>query len=183
MTSSAAAVAVPSSAHVLRGLLSASEVDEIHVAGRTMQQQRGHPPQKWEKVYMHAGGAFAGACPDIWQRLLATLRGFQSDERQLGVRCCEYHTYRVGAGLTDPDHCDMGSVLTMSCLLSEPSQLEGGVFTTTENGQSVPHDSLARGDAIVIPSSVLHNVTTVTAGVRNSLVIGKIRWSRTHAHR
>ena len=70
-----------------------------------------------------------------------------------------------------PDHNDMGSVLTMSVLLADPKDFDGGVFVTFEDGQAAHHDSLARGDALVIPSEMLHNVTTVTRGVRNSLVI------------
>ena len=65
----------------------------------------------------------------------------------------------------------MGSTLTMSALLSDPSSFEGGAFMTWVRGQPVCHDDLACGDAVVFHSERVHNVSAVMGGVRNSLVI------------
>ena len=87
------------------------------------------------------------------------------------VRCIEYHTYRIGGALLDPEHRDMGSMLTMSCLLSRPSDMEGGVFITWDDGKAVHHDDLQRGHAVVFHSERVHNVGAVMGGTRHSLVI------------
>jgi|LauGreDrversion4_1035100.scaffolds.fasta_scaffold233134_1 hypothetical protein len=94
--------------------------------------------------------------------------------RQLSVRCCELHTYRVGGELMATGHRDAGSSITMSVLLSEPSQAAGGTFLTwvpgADGAEAVEH-ALGRGDAILFRSEDFHNVSPVRAGVRQSLVV------------
>ena len=58
----------------------------------------------------------------------------------------------------------------MSVLLSEPSEVGGGVFTTYSDDIPVPH-KLGRGDGVLFHSERVHHVTTVTSGVRYSLVV------------
>ena len=88
----------------------------------------------------------------------------------LNIRCIEYHTYSRGGGLVAPGHCDNGSVLTLSVMLSDPSELSGGHFVTFTDGEPVVH-RLMRGDAILFRSEKHHNVTAVWADVRQSLVV------------
>ena len=86
----------------------------------------------------------------------------------LSVRCIEAHTYTRGGGLLEQGHIDQGSSLSLSVLLTEPS--EGGHFVTTGADGTVTH-ALSRGDGVLFRSDAIHNVTTVTDGVRRSLVI------------
>jgi thiamine pyrophosphokinase len=65
----------------------------------------------------------------------------------------------------------VGSTLTLSVQLSEPAQQLGGRFTTTSANGQVNFHELARGDAVLFCSECVHNVTTLTQGCRNSLVI------------
>lgn len=88
----------------------------------------------------------------------------------LQLRCIELHNYSVGGGLTDPAHRDNGSVLTMSVQLSHPHEMHGGRFVTYSDGLPIVH-CLARGDALLFHSEKLHNVGTVTRGLRCSLVV------------
>ena len=91
---------------------------------------------------------------------------------QLSVRCIELHTYSVGGELADPTHRDLGSVISASILLSEPDDVSGGHFTTYgEHGAPVPHLLSGRGDAVVFRSEKVHGVSTITRGLRQSLVI------------
>ena len=71
----------------------------------------------------------------------------------------------------DPNHRDMGSALTLSCLLSSPDDVDGGVFMTWDHGQAVYHDDLACGDGVVFHSERVHNVSAVLGGTRHSLVV------------
>ena len=89
------------------------------------------------------------------------------------VRCIELHLYTTGGGLTDPGHYDQGSVLTLSVQLSPQAPGEnGGRFLTTDGAGVATVHELAPGDAIVLCSSMLHNVSTLANGhVRNSLII------------
>ena len=89
---------------------------------------------------------------------------------ELYVRCIEFHTYAIGGGLLSPMHRDNGSLLTMSMLLSEPSEGDGGEFVTYSEGLPIVHQ-MKKGDAILFQSEKLHNVATVTGGIRNSLVV------------
>ena len=70
-----------------------------------------------------------------------------------------------------PLHRDNGSALTLSCLLSDPDTTDGGDFITYSDGIPVAHTPMGRGDAILFCSEKLHNVSTVTRGVRQALVI------------
>lgn len=126
-----------------------------------------------ESLFLHAGGHLTRDHPELWHKVIGALRKHHSTGNNLGVRCVEYHTYRIGGGLLDPQHRDNGSVLTLSALLTEPgTQFAGGVFTTFDaRGQPVCHNHLACGDAVCFHSERVHNVSTVTNGVRCSLVV------------
>ena len=93
--------------------------------------------------------------------------------QELHVRCIEYHTYNIGGGLVSAGHCDAGSALTLSVLLSDPDSMDGGDFITYTDGEVVQH-KLNRGDGILFRSEKHHNVQTVRSGQRQSLVIVSI---------
>ena len=67
-------------------------------------------------------------------------------------------------------HRDNGSALTISVMLSDPASTSGGAFVTYDEGAPVVH-ALGHGDAILFHSEKLHNVCTVTSGVRQALVV------------
>ncbi|CAB9523808.1 expressed unknown protein [Seminavis robusta] len=94
-----------------------------------------------------------------------------SDDSMKLVRCVELHHYSAGGGLVTPGHRDWGSDRTISVLLSDPDDVAGGDFVTYESdGTPVAHP-MRRGDAILFQSEKLHNISTITAGVRQSLVV------------
>ena len=128
--------------HTLREILTPAEVQEMHAAAKELRdaaeadadERPSHDYDNTrlsgglgndrkplhESVFLHERGFFQRAYPQLCNKVLAAVRGCYGGEQPLGVRCIEYHTYRVGGALLDPDHRDMGSMLTMSCLLSEP---------------------------------------------------------------
>lgn len=59
--------------------------------------------------------------------------------------------------------------ISLTCLLNDPSEFEGGEFEFQRNGEtiSVP---MKQGDIIAFPSLVTHRVAPVTKGVRYSAV-------------
>ena len=63
--------------------------------------------------------------------------------------------------------------LSMSCLLSDSSEFEGGIFQM-QTGDA-PYDiEMKKGDIVIFPSYKLHRVSPVTKGIRYSLVA----WAR-----
>ena len=66
----------------------------------------------------------------------------------------------------------MGSVLTLSVLLSHSRDVKGGEFLTCgrQHREHVQH-SVSRGDGILFHSEKMHNVAPLTKGIRHSLVI------------
>lgn len=126
--------------------------------------------------------ALPQACPKLFRRLSERVRenvaraGIcdAASFDALSVRCIELHTYSAGGGLTEPGHCDQGSTVTLSVLLSEPG--DGGVFSTTDASGKASSHPLGRGDAIALCSEMLHNVSVLRSGTRRSLVIEW--WSR-----
>lgn len=93
-----------------------------------------------------------------------------SGESMQRVRTIELHHYSTGGGLLTPGHRDCGSDLTISILLSCPESTSGGDFVTYTDGVPKAH-KMGRGDAILFKSEKLHNVSTVTKGIRQSLVV------------
>ena len=66
-------------------------------------------------------------------------------------------------------HRDKGSVVSLSALLAAPDG--GGAFTTWDaEGGAVEH-ALRPGDAVVFASEKTHNVSLVTSGTRQTVVI------------
>lgn len=150
-----------------------------------------------EALFLHHGGlmhdddvwrTFQQAQPELFASLQRRVRdaadaaglcAADAFDEQLSVRCIEYHTYTAGGALLDKSHCDLGSVLTLSVLLTEPG--DGGVFSTSDaTGVKTMHDDIGRGDAIVLDSEMVHNVSTLRSGERRSLVI---EWWRRPANR
>ena len=138
-------------------------------------------------LFLHHGGesltdgvwrSFAIAHPVLLDRMISSVRQ-QADEAgicdlstELNVRCIELHLYAAGGGLTARGHNDQGSTITLSVMLSEPEPVEhGGRFSTTDVDGVVTVHELAKGDAIILCSEQVHNVSTLTHGERNSLVI------------
>lgn len=185
-----------SEALVLRAFLSNEEVDTVHQAGaeaqaKELQASSGGgscsfmatiPPhlrpdyQTHVKSFLHRDNDFVTSCPSLHKKLIGAMQSQPGDWGpsargiDLNIRCIEYHTYSRGGGLVAPGHCDNGSVLTLSVMLSDPDDLSGGQFVTFTDGEPVVH-KLSRGDAILFRSEKHHNVTTVRAGVRQSLVL------------
>lgn len=136
-----------------------------------------------EKAFLHCDDrgqnkpSFPTACPSILEKLAALARehgeasGMCAVGAPLNIRCIEFHRYAVGGGLMDPGHCDTGSILTLSVQLSSPEPAAGGRFLTTDADGATTEFELARGDAILFSSLMVHNVTPLTSGHRHSMVV------------
>lgn len=124
--------------------------------------------------YLHRGGFWERRCPQLSARLVRAMRtqprAYFSPQLKLSIRTVEFHTYVPGDGLSVPGHRDKGSLLTMSVLLTEPDEVEGGAFTTYADGARVAHP-IGRRDAILFHSEKMHNVQPVSRGVRHALVV------------
>ena len=146
-------------------------------------------PDRHVALYMHNNDHwFARALPESWSVIRGGMESQHgqeavpeipiewvgSDQYMQAVRTIELHHYSSGGGLLIPGHRDSGSDLTISVLLSDPDDVEGGDFVTY-NGHSDEREPVAhkmgRGDAILFRSEKLHNISTVRSGVRKSLVV------------
>ncbi len=58
--------------------------------------------------------------------------------------------------------------LTLTALLSSPSTFDGGILTIPGQVRELHRDI---GDVVIFPSYVAHKVTTLTRGVRHTLVV------------
>jgi len=138
-------------------------------------------------LYMHNNNHwFVRLLPEAWGRIRGGMESRpwmngaipELDDAFIGVdtpsmtqvRTVELHHYAAGGGLVTPGHRDCGSDMTLSVLLSDTDDVEGGDFVTYREGVPVAH-KMRRGDAILFSSMALHNIGTVTAGLRQSLVV------------
>jgi len=88
-------------------------------------------------------------------------------QHALGFRCVEHISYPPGVGLEE--HEDEDSTYTISVLLSDASEYDGGHFVLL--GDTRVAEAFAPGDALVFDSMRAHKVTPVTAGRRRVLVV------------
>ena len=79
----------------------------------------------------------------------------------------DFHTDDDGHSRENID--DSMRKISMSCLLTDSSEFEGGDFQLQTS--ATPYNiKLEKGDIVMFPSYVLHRVSPVTKGVRHSLV-------------
>jgi len=127
-------------------------------------------------LHLHAAAALwqdGSELPRVERKLVAAAHDHDCwgllGQRQVGVRSLEYHAYQDGGSVTDPEHRDDGSLVTLSVLLSRRSDFAGGTFATWQGDELVEH-SLDRGDGILFVSEKRHNVTRVS-GDRRALIL------------
>ena len=175
-------------AQILQPVMSAAEIDSLLTtrppacANRIFSRHRSELASSYVHdvaysdshvaLFLHRAGHFQTTWPTLSEKLVAEMQrtAVRSVEVPLSVRCVELHTYSPGGSLLNPGHRDRCSVLTMSILLTEPAA--GGEFVTWRNGGLTPVvHPLSRGSAVLFHSEKLHNVSTVTRGLRRALVI------------
>ena len=178
-----------SSVHVLRGVLSATDIAQLHeAAAASLAEQKTWPRRRRTPMgadgydvryseehvllFLHLDRFLERSWPALYASIVGAMRAHESAHElgPLNVRCIELHKYMPGGGVVSVGHRDMGSSLTMSVQLSEPCEMVGGGFVTWSEGNPVAHQ-LARGDAVLFRSEKVHNVARLLRGVRRSLVV------------
>ena len=170
-------------------LLSAADVSRLLAAairmeaeytikgGKSMYAHLG--PKSWhaashEVLYFHRDGWLAREEAELQARLVSAMvrhAAWCPADAELSVRCVELHRYTEGGSLPNPGHRDKGSVVTMSVLLSDPGQCEGGTFVVWDDRGRPIEQPVGQGEAVVFHSERVHNVSPVIDGERLSLVL------------
>ena len=87
----------------------------------------------------------------------------------------EYYNYHMDTFMGDcglNKDAILNRKLSMSILLNDPSEFDGGDFQVAIGNPETPHSyTLEKGHAIFFPSFLLHRVTPITRGIRKSLVV------------
>jgi PKHD-type hydroxylase len=79
-----------------------------------------------------------------------------------------HYDWHTDSSLID---CNAPRKLSMSLLLSDPSEFEGGELQIKTNNDEIHTLGCVKGRAWFFPSYTLHRVTPITKGVRRSLVL------------
>lgn len=98
------------------------------------------------------------------------LTGFH-EPMQLGIYSAQdngHYNWHVDIGVNDTG---VPRKLSMSLLLSDPSEFEGGEFQVKTPNDEILSLEQAKGKAWFFPSYTTHRVTPVTKGIRRSLVL------------
>jgi hypothetical protein len=140
-----------------------------------------HAAREHRVVHLHRKGALQTQLPRLLERVLARIRRADASRwrllagRTVGVRSAELHIYQPGGGVTDPQHRDAGSLLTLSVLLTPPAEFAGGQLSLTHVGgdatTSAICPSLGCGDGVLFASEKRHNVSTLEQGERRTFII------------
>mmetsp|Transcript_26176 Transcript_26176/g.49121 ORF Transcript_26176/g.49121 Transcript_26176/m.49121 type:complete len:310 (-) Transcript_26176:103-1032(-) len=152
----------------------------------------------WVTTYLSTDNLLEKCHPALVQRLVeAAVRADEAQgwgllaappgsplEGRLNVRVMELHSVMPGGALSDKNHFDGGSLVTLDVMLSSPGDFDGGSFSTPESDGNVTRHDFSCGDLIVFPSHKYHFVEPVTAGYRAVMVMELWRGeSRGCAHR
>ena len=133
--------------------------------------------------YLHTGGAFARALPQLRAKLLAAAAKVDEEQgwglvsaagARARPRCVEYHRVGPRGALPFARHHDAGSLVTLDVMLADPraGEFEGSAFQTLEaDGALRSYPEFARGDCLVFVSHKPHCVAPVTRGERRVLVM------------
>jgi len=119
---------------------------------------------------------------DIWNRLTEVISHVNSNFFHFDLRGCyepaqltlynsdnkSHYNWHVDSA---PSDRSAPRKLSMSLLLSDPSEFEGGQLQVKPTDDNPITLTEAKGRAHFFPSYVLHRVTPVTKGVRKSLVL------------
>jgi PKHD-type hydroxylase len=118
----------------------------------------------------------------IWERIANVVADVNSEFFKFNLTGC-YEPIQLGVyKATDQGHYDWHTdalstdrtvprKLSMSLLLSDPSEFEGGELQVKTYNDDVQTLAMIKGRAWFFPSYTLHRVTPVTKGVRRSLVL------------
>ena len=135
-------------------------------------------------TFVNAGGALEAMEPALHAKIrdaaLAVDRAHwnvTAGARHANYRVAEYHTMHstldgqpTKGGLHTVRHCDQGSLITIDVLLTELSEIEGGVLQTLEADGTLLSHEWEQGDALVFLSHKYHCVSTLTRGTRQVMV-------------
>lgn len=138
----------------------------------------------WSTRYLHVDGLFQRKAPALLQKLInaavaadAGPAGWkllsQTHKRgRLNPRVIEHHSVTPGGALSDKDHFDQGSLVTIDVMLSRPDEdFDGGRFCTSEGVAEHEAHHFSKGDALIFVSHKYHFVQPVVRGKREVLVI------------
>lgn len=124
------------------------------------------PDQTWMWMYQRLSPFIARVNHEHFRFDLESMENFQYTEYTEG----QNYDWHVDC-MAGREHCRK---LSMSILLSDPSEFEGGKFELMQYGSPDPsriaYPELKKGDALFFPSFMGHRVTPVTSGVRHSVV-------------
>ena len=149
-----------------------------------------HAASEHRVVHVHREGQLQARLPHVLDRVLAAITAADASRwrllvgRPASIRSAEVHTYRPGGGVTDPQHRDAGSLLTLSVLLTPPTSYEGAAFSFPGGegaDAATTLGDLARGDGVLFVSEKRHNVSTLVGGERQSFVL-ELWEGRTNVH-
>jgi PKHD-type hydroxylase len=129
--------------------------------------------------------SWLGLNPDtawIWEKLVNVIADVNSQFFKFNLTGCYepiqlgiyketdqgHYNWHIDASPTD---CHAPRKLSMSLLLSDPLEFEGGQLQIKTNNDEERTLEMIKGRAWFFPSYILHRVTPVTKGVRRSLVL------------
>uniref|UniRef100_A0A7S4DZF3 Prolyl 4-hydroxylase alpha subunit domain-containing protein n=3 Tax=Lotharella globosa TaxID=91324 RepID=A0A7S4DZF3_9EUKA len=187
------AEAQASQVHYIRNFLSKNEIAHLMDVVSSMQRE-GFPgvvnrqsPGKpwlhttWRTTYLHTNGAFEQRLPLLGKKLRQAFADVDRrewnliptfDPSSLHFRTVEFHEYWPGGQLSQAQHYDSGSIITMDIMLADPNRdYKGGDLVTPEIDGTRKYHQLQKGDAAFFLSHKYHNVLPITEGKRMVLVV------------
>ena len=127
-----------------------------------------HPPHCAGVSAVDDGDSSSGSSSGSGSNSRSNSHSYRRECLDLNVRVMEVHDVEPGGALSDPQHFDGGSLVTLDVMLSSPrggsspaseedsGDFDGGSFATPESDGSVTRHAFERGDLLVFPSHKYH---------------------------
>ena len=178
----------------VRNLLSTGDIAALHRASAALALQRpdavidrsawGQPNGTWLVTFLNTDGMFEKMLPELYARVrnaAVTVDrahwNVTAGVEHVNYRVVEHHTMLstiegrpTRGGLHTQRHVDQGSLVTIDILLTDLTEIAGGVLQTLESDGELLKHEWQQGDALVFPSHKYHCVSELTRGTRQVLV-------------
>eukprot|EP00656_Telonema_subtile_P015502 TRINITY_DN18138_c0_g1_i7.p1 TRINITY_DN18138_c0_g1~~TRINITY_DN18138_c0_g1_i7.p1 ORF type:complete len:256 (+),score=35.43 TRINITY_DN18138_c0_g1_i7:93-860(+) len=183
-------------AELVPGFLSPQEVDRLHHAAKQFRTEHQRESRAavlrggWgdaqevlrerkmhHKLYLQQDGFFERELPGMFQKIrelaerVDTQHSWSLAQRELNLRCAEFHTYTAGGHLQNPRHYDAGSNITVILMLTPSQRFKGGELVMWDSNEQPSKLQPSLGDAVVFVSHKRHSVLPVLSGERCVLVV------------
>lgn len=159
-------------------------IDKIETdCGKSKRDKNGLKKYKaddapWRTTYLHTDHLLQKESPKLIEKIISGVKAIDKDNWKLlhkkdglAIRTIEIHEAFKDGGLSQSNHFDGGSLITLDIMLSPTEDFTGGDFMTMEKDGNFKRHTFEEGDCLVFQSHKYHTIDTIRSGHRKVFVM------------